>query len=87
MNTGLNNINARDMRLDYAFFVAKNQFTNATASYLLPDTLLAPGYNKLIKIPVTAPADHNAYKRVLFSIINGNFQGNFASDFYPIIVK
>ena len=80
-NTGSKAIDASGLKIDYAFFISKFNFINSTARFNLPDQLLAPGYKKRIRIPITAPVESDKYK-ILFSFVNGIIDGNFASDFY-----
>jgi len=85
-NTGTISIDATNLKIDYAFFRAKYDFINSPSSYNLPNTILASGYTKRIRIPITAPDESGAY-RILFSFVNGILQGNFASDFYQVSVE
>ena len=80
-NTGTTAVNTENLKIDYAFFIAKFKFINSTASFNMPDTILPPGYKKRIRLPLTAPVEPGKYK-ILFSIVNGILPGNFASDFY-----
>ena len=85
-NTGNSEINAQNIKLDYAFFPAKFKFINSKVSCQLPDTVLPAGYKKQLSLPVTAPGYAAEYK-LLFSFVNGLLPGNFASDFYDVKVN
>ncbi|MFV0605216.1 MAG: glycosyltransferase family 39 protein [Niabella sp.] len=82
-NTGNMPINAATVKIDYAFFIAKFEFINSKESYLLPDTVIPPGYTKKLQVQITAPYEPGDYK-ILFSFANGILPGNFASDFYDV---
>ncbi len=76
----------RALRLDYAFITAKFESANSKDRFLLPDTVMAPGYRRKITIPFTAPTAPGHYP-TLFSIVNGIIPGNFASPFYKLQVN
>ncbi len=85
-NTGSVAIDAKDLKIDYAFFISKFNFINSTVSFKMPDEILPPGYKKRIRIPITTPAASDDYK-ILFSVVNGFLPGNFAGDFYEVEVR
>jgi hypothetical protein len=85
-NDGRVSVDTRKLRLDYAFITAKFESANSKDRFLLPDTVMAPGYRRKIIIPFTAPETPGQYP-TLFSIVNGIIPGNFASPFYKLQVN
>lgn len=74
------------MAVDYAFFVAKYDYVNSTASYDLEGNQFAPHEKRRIKVRIQTPEKPGKYK-ILFSIKCEPFSGNFASAFYHVTVQ
>jgi len=87
MNTGNTTIiNRNNLSIDYAFFEEKYDFINSPISIPLMDGFFPAGSSKQIQIILTAPATKGRYN-LLFSIVNPPFNGNFASQFYPVEIQ
>ncbi len=74
------------LAMDYAFFIAKSEFINATDSKIINRKSFEPYEKVSYTISIRSPDTPGTYK-LLFSIKNGFIEGNFASAFYTIVVE
>ena len=74
------------LKIDYAFFVAKYDFINSVEDYDIPGTAFQSKEKKKLNINLKTPEKPGKYK-ILFSIKNSVFAGNFASAFYTVEVE
>ncbi|WP_346237110.1 ArnT family glycosyltransferase [Niabella insulamsoli] len=74
------------LSIDYAFFIAKSDFINAEETYPLPKKMIQASETLSIPIQLKAPEQPGTYK-LLFSIKNESFAGNFASAFFTVKIE
>lgn len=74
------------LEIDYAFFVAKSDFINAEESYPIAAGTIPPRQQTTYALTLKAPQKPGSYK-LLFSIKNRSFAGNFASAFYTVKIE
>lgn len=75
-----------ELKIDYAFFVAKYDYINSSEDYTIEGTTFNAKDKKILQINLKTPEKPGKYK-ILFSIKNGMLPGNFASAFYPVTVE
>jgi hypothetical protein len=72
--------------INYSFIKTRKAFYVSEETYPVTETVLVPGFKKQMSISLQAPKEKGNYK-LIFSIVQDPFAGNFASPFYEIEVE
>lgn len=78
-------IHTDGLRVSYVFYKTKKEQLPGAFSIAMPDSILQPGYRKVLQIPIKFPPEKHNYT-LMFSIMQESIEGSFASPFYKVKV-